>query len=32
MPKHKIKSLICQKLQAMREQYFLTEFGRKYQI
>lgn len=32
MPKHKIKFLICQKLQAMREQYFLTELGRKYQI
>lgn len=32
MPKHKIKSLTCQKLQAMREQYFLTELGRKHQI
>lgn len=32
MPKHKIKSLTCQKLQAMTEQYFLTELGRKHQI
>ena len=32
MPKHKIKSLTCQKLQAMREQYFLTELRRKHQI